>query len=96
MGCKLTKEERETILVMDEETKMWHCFIHNTRLANKAKEVAKILELPITECEDGAIRVDGIPSKLVSINLPRTMSNEAKAKLSERMSNMHKVRSSNE
>lgn len=83
-----TKEERETVLVFEEETGTWSVY---STVAKHIRKLSSLCDIEILESEDGRpISVKGtLKEKQVSMKQIRVMSDEQRKKAAERMSKMH-------
>lgn len=83
----LTKYERETIILYNEEEMTASVCTHNERLKNKLADFAsKSDECCLTKEGDGYVEYT-IPKSWIKINMPRQYSDEQRQKMAERARN---------
>lgn len=83
---KLTKQEKETMIVFNEQDKTASISTYNVALLRKLE---KLLQERPDECEKHNVFSDGsqyiVPKKWIKISPPKKLSDEAKAKAAERL-----------
>lgn len=83
---KLTKQEKETMIIFNEQDNDASISTYNVALLRKLERLHQ--ERP-DECEKHEIFCDGsqylVPKKWIKINPPKKMSDEVKAKAAERL-----------
>ena len=81
---KLSKYERETIILFNEEETAASVCTHNERLINRLAEfTSKSTDCCLEKCGDGFAQYT-LPKNWIKINLPRQYSEEQRQKMADR------------